>query len=396
MRPPEDQPRIVLFAYGFRPFFLLAGLYAVAAILVWIIVYPGPPLSIAGMPAQYWHSHEMIFGFVAAAIAGFLLTAVPSWTGQRGFAGKPLVMLVLVWLAGRVAFFLGGTLPVSVLAAIELLFVPALIAVVAPSLLRTPNRNRPLLLVLLVFWLMDAVFLYGLVSAKPAMASAALRAALNLVLVLITVIGGRIVPAFTANALRKQGLEPGIRTSPLIEYSVIAAMLLFAVADTMAPFAAGTAIIAALAALLQAIRLAGWGMFRTGSQPIVWILHVAYLWLPIGLALKAVSLTWDPGWAMHWQHALGAGAAATMILAVMTRAALGHTGRELRVQGGIVLAYVLITLSVVLRVFGPATGLLDYKLNLQLSGGLWCLSFALFLFYYLPILLTPRIDGRPG
>ena len=194
--------RLVPFAYGFRPFFLLGGVYAVVAIAVWLWVYGSGIMPDSRMPPQFWHAHEMIFGFIAAAIAGFLLTAVPSWTGGRGFSGWPLIGLTVVWLAGRAAFAFGDRLNIGFLGAAELVFLPGVILLVAPSLFRGGNRNTRLVPVLLVFWAMDILFLYGIQANNLALSGAALRGALGLVLVLVTVIGGRIVPAFTANAER--------------------------------------------------------------------------------------------------------------------------------------------------------------------------------------------------
>ena len=214
----EDPKRLVPFAYGFRPFFLLAGLYAVVAMATWLWMFTqgAAPSDVIG--PQSWHGHEMIFGFITAAIAGFLLTAVPSWTGRRGFAGIPLMLLTLAWLSGRVAFAMAGVLPLSVIAAVELAFLPALMAVAGPSLLRTISRNTPLLFVLLMLWIADAVFLYGLWQGDAMLITAALRGGLDIVLVLVTVIGGRIVPAFTGNALKASGLAVNMRNNRIVEY----------------------------------------------------------------------------------------------------------------------------------------------------------------------------------
>jgi uncharacterized protein involved in response to NO len=388
--------RLVPFAYGFRPFFLLAGLFAAVAVTAWLWMYGAGVVADSRVPPPYWHGHEMIFGFIGAAIAGFLLTAVPSWTGSRGFSGWPLVLLTVLWLAGRIAFGLGGQVPFALLAVAELAFLPAVMLFVAPSLIRSGNRNTPLLAVLFAFWAMDALFLYGLATGKPASSGMALRGALGLVLLLITVIGGRIVPAFTRNALRQAGSDAAMRSNALVEKLVVPAMLGYAVVDMLVPAGAVTAWAAAVVALLQAWRLAGWQGLRTGSQPIVAILHVAYLWLPIGLALKAAFLLGGFAWAAYWQHALGAGAAGSMILAVMTRAALGHTGRPLRAHPVTVVAYGLLTAAVAVRVFGPGLWPGQYVAVVMTAGTLWLLAFLLYAVVYAPILMMPRADGKPG
>jgi uncharacterized protein involved in response to NO len=386
----------VPFAYGFRPFFLLAGLYALVSVAAWLWAYSNGNWPLPSTPPQYWHAHEMIFGFVGAAIAGFLLTAVPSWTGSRGFAGAPLVVLVLLWLGGRVVFSLGQVVPVWLIAVGELLFVPVLALAIAPMLLRSANRNWPMLVLLGAFWIADVTFIAGLALNDPLLSRAGLVAALNVVLVLITIVGGRIVPAFTGNALRASGSQVALRSTPLVERLVLLAMLAMLISDIVQPAGWATMTIAAIAAVLQLWRLAGWRGWHTTRQPIVWVLHLAYLWLPLGLGLKAAWLAGSFGFAAHWQHALGAGAAGMMILAVMTRASLGHTGRPLTVHTSIAFAYGLLALAVVVRVFGPAFLPLDYASIVFLAGVLWITAFLPYLFVYLPILLRPRVDGKPG
>ncbi len=387
---------LVPFAYGFRPFFLLAGIYAVIAMVTWMWMFTRGVVPSDVIVPQFWHGHEMIFGFFAAAIAGFLLTAVPSWTGRSGFAGIPLMLLTLAWLSGRIAFAMAGALPWSVIVTVELAFLPALMVIVGPSLLRTISRNTPLLFVLFILWIADAVFLYGLWKGDAILVTAALRGGLDIVLVLVTVIGGRIVPAFTGNALKARGLAVNMRNNRVVEYLVIPAMLAYAISDVVDPIGRYTAAIAALAASLQLWRLSRWHGLKTGTQPIVWILHVAYLWLPVGLFLKAIYIFAGAAWAVHWLHALGAGAAATMILAVMTRASLGHTGRPLVASKAIVFAYSLLAASVAVRVFGPSMLPLGYETTIVVAGFLWLVSFGIYVLKYTPILIGPRADGRPG
>lgn len=388
--------RLVPFAYGFRPFFLVAGWYALIAIGAWLWLYQAGLAPFGTLPAYQWHAHEMLFGFVAAAIAGFMLTAVPSWTGERGFAGRPLVVLAGLWLLGRIAISAAGVVPLSVVALAELAFLPAVAATIAPSLLRSSNRNAPLLIVLFALWATDATFVVALREGDVMLASTALRAALDIVLLLVTVIGGRIVPAFTASALRGRGLEVRVRTHPAIEGLAIGSMIALVVADLVAPGHWITAGIACTAALAHAARIAGWQTPKTFTEPIVWVLHAAYLWLPIGLFLKAVWLTTAATWAAYWAHALGAGTAATMILAVMTRASLGHTGRPLAVHRGIAWAYGFLIAAVVVRVFGPVVLPLAYPHVIACAAVLWIAAFLLYVLVYTPILLRQRADGKPG
>lgn len=388
--------RLVPFAYGFRPFFLAAGWYALIAIGLWLWLYQAGLAPFGRLPAFQWHAHEMLFGFVAAAIAGFMLTAVPSWTGERGFAGRPLVVLASLWLAGRVAVALAGVLPLPVVAFAELAFLPAVAATIAPSLLRSSNRNAPLLIVLFALWATDATFVYALAGSDVLLAGTALRAALDIVLVLVTIIGGRIVPAFTASALRRRGADVRVRTHRAVEMTAIVSMIVLVFADLVAPTHRVTAAIALLAAVAHGARIAGWQTLKTFSEPIVWVLHAAYVWLPVGLFLKAVWLLAGPAWAAHWPHALGAGAVATMILAVMTRASLGHTGRPLVVAKRIAWAYGLLVLAAAVRVFGPSVLPVSYAHVIACAAVLWLAAFVLYVWVYTPILLRPRADGKPG
>src|SRR5690606_34486756 len=289
-----------------------------------------------------------------------------------------------------------GILPWPLLALIELAFLPALALTVAPSVLRSSNRNRPLLIVLLALWLADGAFIYALRDGNTVLASTALRMALNLVLLLITVIGGRIVPAFTASALRKRGIETSVRSRRAIDLLTIGSMIAVLVADLFAPDHWIAAAASLLAALAHAVRAAGWRTLRTLSEPIVWVMHAAYLWLPVGLLLKTASLLTAAGWAAHWPHALGAGAAATMIVAVMTRASLGHTGRPLTVSRATALAYALLIAAAAVRVFGPALLLLAYPAIIALAATFWMVAFLIYAVVYSPVLLRPRADGKPG
>lgn len=386
----------VPFAYGFRPFFLLAGLFAAGSTIAWLWMYLDGGWPLPALPPQLWHGHEMLFGFIAAAIAGFLLTAVPSWTGSQALAGPPLVALTLLWLAGRVVFSLCHAVPTWLLVLGELGFIPALMLAVAPALLRAGNRNWPMLALLFAFWAADVTFIVGLATADPLLSRTALLAALDVVLVLITIIGGRIVPAFTGNALRARGVQASVGSTPFVERLLLPAMLAMLLCAVFLPGSFITMAAVATAAALHAWRLAGWRGWLTTRQPIVWVLHLAYLWLPLGLGLRFASLLGGFGWAAHWLHALGAGAAGMMILAVMTRASLGHTGRPLTVHASIAVAYGLMALAVMVRVFGPSVLAPGYTSVVLVSGALWIAAFVAYLVIYGPILLRPRVDGKPG
>jgi uncharacterized protein involved in response to NO len=373
----------------------MSGMFA-SSKMVWLYFFVHHGAFFGALPAMYWHSHEMLYGFVGAAIAGFLLTAVPSWTNSRGFGGVPLILLVILWIAGRVAMAAVNVLPFWIVWMAELAWLPVLAALLSPPLFRSANRNRPMLYVLGALWLLDAAFVIALRSGDAVLAGRTMNLATDLVLVLVTVIGGRIVPAFTANAFRRQGETANIASRAWLERTVIGLMVAIAIADLVAPTSVLGGVLATLAALAQAYRLSGWRSFKVRDQSILWILHVGYAWLPIGLALKACWLLGEMSFAMKWQHALTAGVFATMILAVMTRASLGHTGRPLIVSGKITFAYLLLTLAVALRVFAHVLWPQQYPLMVSIAGLAWMSSFLIYLVVYTPVLVGPRADGKAG
>jgi uncharacterized protein involved in response to NO len=385
-----------LLRYGFRPFFLGAGLVSVLLIPWWAASYAfGIPLG-TSWPPTLWHGHEMLFGFIVAAIGGFLLTAVPSWTGARGFAGWPLALISGLWLLGRIAVATSRLWPLPAVAALDLAFLPALAALVLPPLVRARNRNTPLLAVLAALWATDAGFYWGMFHRNDGASLHALILGIDIVLLLVTVIGGRIVPAFTASALKQRGLQGSMRAWPGITGLAVGSMIAVVLSDLLVPDSTIAGGIAALAALAQAARLAQWRTLKTLRQPLVWVLHLAYVWLPIGLGLKAAALLTGAAPAAFWLHALTIGAAATMILAVMTRASLGHTGRPLVVDPLVALAYLLLTAAALVRVFGLSVLPISYPEVILAAAFLWTAAFVLFTWVYAPMLLTPRVDGKPG
>jgi len=379
-------------AYGFRPFFLLAGIHAAIAIPLWIALLRGFDLPRTMLPAPVWHAHEMLYGFIAAAMAGFLLTAVPSWTNRRGYAGAPLAGLVLLWLAGRVVMTVPLGLSPVWAGVIDLAFFPALALTILPALLRSGNRRNMAFIGLLALLFASNLHFHlnGAAEIDP------LFLGLNAMLFLLSLLGGRVVPAFTSAALKQLGNDIRIRRyQPLDRAAMVAVagVLLFDLAAAGSIYAAG---MAAVAAALLAMRLAQWQGYRTASLPIVWVLHVAYAWLPISLLLKAAFLFGAPIPGTAWLHALTVGAMATMILGIMSRAALGHTGRPLVTPGPVVVGYWLVIAAALVRVFGPMLMPDLGSLWLTTAALLWCLAFLLYLAVYVPVLCRPRIDGRPG
>ncbi len=383
-------------ASGFRLAFLLAGIAAALLIPAWvaILVY-GAPFG-SDWPPTLWHAHEMLFGFIAAAIAGFLLTAVPSWTGRRGFGGAPLVVLGTLWLGARVLNATSASWPAALVLVVDVAFLTALAGLFAPPLLRERNRNTPLLLVLALLVACNVVFHRALGRHDPPAAAHALLIGIDIALLLVTIVGGRIIPAFTATALRASGSTRRVRTRAGIDRAAITVMVLVGLVDLGWPGGRAAAAVAAIAALLQALRLLQWRTSATAGAPMVWVLHAAYAWLPLGLALKCVALLWGFAVSAFWLHALTVGVLATMILGVMTRVALSHTGRPMQADTLTTAAYVLLLLAALTRVFGLGLPGIDYASVIVLSACFWSVAFALFLIVYGPMLWLPRSDGRSG
>lgn len=386
-------PVLTIFAYGFRPFFLLAGLHAALSLLAWVGVLQGWLEAPAGWPPATLHGHEMIFGFASAALAGFLLTAVPSWTGSGPLRGWRLAALVSLWLAGRAAAAAGAE--PALYAALDLAFLPGLFACVAPGILRaSAKRNAVVLAILALIWAANAGTHAAMLGAGFVSARWGNEFGLALLALMIALIGGRIVPAFTIGGTRMAGRPVEIAATPRLDRAVMAATAAWAASLALDLPGTAVAIAAALAAIANGARLLRWRTPATLRIPLVWVLHAGYAWLVLGLAAAAGAWIelWPKATALH---ALGAGAVATMILAVMSRAALGHTGRKLVAAAPTAAAYVLVTLGAALRVIASLISG-DTQLLVAAAGLAWAAGFALYVAVYAPILLRRRADGRPG
>lgn len=384
-----------LLSYAFRPFFLLGAAFGIVAILLWLSMLhatglvPAPPDPVA------WHAHEMLFGFAGAAIAGFLLTAVATWTGRPPVAGRLLGALVVAWLAGRGAMLAAPLLPAWLVALADLAF-PALLAVIATREIVAggSRRNFGIAGVVAAFAVLDGLFHLGYAGAWPGADRMALYLVAHGLLVLITVIGGRIIPSFTGNWLRLRGDTLAPRSRPWIETLLIPVVVLAGIADSIPAPAPVAGALSLAAAALHGLRLSGWRGRAAAGEPLVAILHVAYAWLPVGyllLGLTALGLPLPRSAALH---ALTMGGVGTMILAVATRVALGHTGRALVAAPLTTLAYGVLNAGVLVRILSPlAPG--AYLSLIDTAAAAWLAAFGLFLWVYWPILTRPRPD-RPG
>ena len=378
------------FALGFRPFFLAAGVYAVLLMGLWILVLRGN-LATGHLSPPVWHGHEMLFGFAVAVIAGFLLTAGQNWTGIRTPSGHSLAMLFLLWLAGRLSFLVVG-MPAWLVAIIDLSFLPTLALVMALPILKAKQRhNAPFPLMLLVLAAANAlVHLEGLGMTSDT-ARLGLHLGVFVVVAMMTVMGGRVIPSFTDNKLRTRA-----RRWKTIEWLVPAATLAALIAALAAPDSPVTALLAAIAATAHAVRLAGWYTSKLWSVPLLWILHLGYAWIPLGFALLAMSAGGLGVAFSSSLHAFTAGAIGVLTLGMMSRVSLGHTGRMLEPPAVMTLAFVAINLAALIRVALPLLVPAMYMAGMMAAGLVWVAAFGLFAALYAPMLLRPRVDGKPG
>lgn len=383
-----------LFALGFRPFYLGAAVFAVLALPMWLGWYGGYLFILPAMNVLTWHMHEMIFGFAPAVIAGFLLTAVRNWTGLPTSTGTALAGLFLLWIAGRV-LILTGPLPMA--AVVDLVFLPAIgVAIAIPIWQSRNRRNFKVLVIIGALTIANLTFHLANMNVLPNVpVTAAFNLALDIIALLIAIMGGRVIPAFTKNALP----NVNVRHDSRIEFVAIGSLIVIAIAGVLHPLwtmpkGIWVAILAA-GAVSHAIRLAGWAPHRTISQPLLLMLPVAYAWLPLSLALRMLAeLGFVPTAAAV--HALTIGAISSLMLAMMARSALGHTGRPLVAGAAEISAFSLLQLAAVMRVFSGSIPAEFYRSAVIWAGSVWTVAFMIFLVTYWPILTRRRVDGRPG
>lgn len=374
---------------GFRPFYLGAAAYGMLAIPLWIAVLLGKVSVNLTVSPVLWHAHEMLFGFAVAVIVGFLLTAGKTWTGLDTPRGGVLASLFGLWLAARLAAVFA---PYPVYAWLDLLLLPLVAGIFIAVLLRAGGgRNLPLGAILLLMTMANAAFhgsLIGLIDIEPVRA---LHAGLALIVMIECVIAGRVIPAFTQSAL------PGLRLKvpPWLERATLGTTAIALALWALAPPNLFSATALGAAALLHVLRLLRWKPLRTRARPILWVLHLAYAWLPIGLVLLAMSLGGVVG-VSSGIHAVAVGATGGLIIGMITRTARGHTGRPLQASRLEVAAYVLVACAAVSRVLLPLLAPQQLVVWLVAAAAAWGMAFALYLLVFAPWLVTARLDGKDG
>lgn len=378
-------------SYGFRPFFLLAGAFAVVAMATWI----GALTLGWEVGGDYgmlnWHAHEMLFGYASAALAGFMLTAIPNWTGRLPVSGRPLLGLVMVWIAGRLVMAFPGVLGMPVSMLLDACFLPLLAAVAGVEIITGRNwKNLKILAGLGALSVANVAFHFSV--AVSGTATEVTRVGVATYVMLIVVVGGRIVPSFTRNWLVKAGISKMPAPFGRFDTFAMACLLLALILWVALPESLVTAVSATVAAMLHAIRMGRWQGWRTVDEPLLLALHAGYAFVPLGMfAVGLASIGWIA--SASALHVLTVGAIGNMTFAVMTRASLAHTGRALTASAATSFAYLALILSAVLRPFAEMIPS-QYHVLLSLSGLCWLIAFGMFVVEYGPMLVTRKQAAR--
>lgn len=383
-----------LFALVFRPFFLAGACWAVIAIAIWALWFSGLLAWQLAIPPSLWHAHEMLFGFGAVVAVGFLLTAAQNWTGLPSLSGKPLLLLSLLWLTARLSLLFSAFLPLLWLFMLaQLLWWCGAIYSLASLLVRAKSRNNYLFIPLLsVMALMNAGFIYTTFTQQFAIASHLSHSVILLFCMMMGIVGGRVIPFFTARALGLQQQKTLLLDKMLLPLSIFGTALFLLGFFIELPLKAGWIML--LLGTLHLLRLMYWTPGKIWQVPLLWSLQLSYLALALGLLLLGIS---DLTALIPFKdvlHLLSISAMAGMILAMMARVSLGHTGRALQVGKMLSVAFGLLLLAGPLRMLAALSGF--PLLFWQASAVLWLSAFAIFMWFYWPVLTQPRADGRPG
>ncbi|MCP4321926.1 MAG: NnrS family protein [Psychromonas sp.] len=381
---------LAFFEFAFRPFFLLASIFSIISLITWNGLLGGNITVNLYGGSLWWHSHEMLFGFTAAVIVGFLLTAVQNWSGVRSLNGKGLAGLVLIWLAARVAFFFPELLPHTIIVVIDMAFLPlSAIALAYPIIKVKLWRNLMFIPILLTMTITNAITHYSVASGDYILMSSATTFMVLLVTLVMCIMGGRVFPMFTANGTR----TPRVDAIPTLEKLSVISILLAVISG--AGFIELPKIVVAsifvFASVVHAIRVFRWKFSVTLKTPLVWSLHISYWCIAIGLLLFGLSEITTVVSHSQAIHTLTVGAMATMILGMISRVSLGHTGRMIVVGKTMTVAFIAIILAAIIRVFGFYF-IDNYNHVLTLAVLFWTIGFGCFVALYFPILIKPRAN----
>ena len=378
-----------LFSLAFRPFYLLAATEAVLVMGLWLTIVSGRIELKSGLPPVLWHAHEMLFGVICAAIIGFTLTAAKTWTSLQTPRGIYLCLLACLWCAARIASVAGS---LRIYSALDILVLPLATASLLRVLLHANSRrNFVLANVLVLLSIANVVFHGAALGLFAVPAVRVLYAAISLVILLESIIAGRVIPAFSlsANPAARERFKAGSE----VNLFVVTTLGLCLWVVNIRWFVSTPCL--AYAALLHAIRWASWVRLSPFDKPILWILHVSYAWIPLGLGLLAASqaglIAQPPA-----IHALTVGSMGGLAIGMMTRTARGHTGRAIKASAWEVVSYVSIGMAAAVRVFGPLLSPRWYSASILVAGVLWICAFTIFLVVFTPWLVSKRVDGKEG
>lgn len=393
----KEQQITPLLRLGFRPFFLSGAVFSIIAITLWLLMYKGT-INISPLGGSYWwHIHEMIFGFGCAIIAGFLLTAVQNWTGAPGAKGTILLVLFILWLAGRIVNLFPDLLGVNLSSIVDLSFLPAVAYVLAkPIIAAKQYRNLFFVPLLALFTLANAEMHLSIYYPETFNTIYAGYAGVMMVTFLMSVMAGRVAPMFTANGTQTPKATPLPWLDKITNGSLAVAMLSLLLQPLVGFSALFFGVLLIIAGLFQTIRWLRWRPWITLSVPLLWSIHGAMKFISFGLIVLGVSYLVPDVPSNHVWHLLTIGGMGGLILAMISRVSLGHTGRPLTPPKSMTIAFILISLAALVRTFGP-WGLPEKTLLfIDISGGLWIMAFVIFVAGYAPMLMNARKDGRPG
>ncbi|MGB1198155.1 MAG: NnrS family protein [Thalassotalea sp.] len=393
----QEQKILPILRLGFRPFFLFGSIFSAFAILAWILLLDAKvSFSPFGNPL-WWHIHEMLFGFYIAIVTGFLLTAVQNWTGMKGVNGKLLLFLTIVWLLGRIAMFAPNALGQPLSSIIDLSFLPIVAFVLAKPILAVKQyRNLFFVPLLVVFFIINIEMHLAIYAPEIFSLKLSGYAAILLMCFLISVMAGRVTPMFTANGTQTAKATAAPWLDKLANGSLAILALLLITAPLLGFNVTFFAIVAILSGVAQFVRQCRWRPWITLNVPLLWSLHSGLLLLSIALIVLGLSYLTDVIASNHAWHLLTIGAMATIVLAMIARVSLGHTGRPLMPPKLMSLAFIALIITALIRTFAPAIWPEHYTLIINSAGYLWLTAFMIFIFYYGPMLISPRADGRPG
>ena len=384
-----------LWRLGFRPFFLVAGIFAVVSMAVWTASYFfSIDFNFSSIPPHLWHAHEMLFGYAMAVVAGFLLTAIKNWTGEEVLRGKALAFLLMLWLIARLMPLSGFTLPIEIIAVVDVAFLLALsIACLRPVLKVKQYKQLGIISKLFLLMACNVVFYLGLLGVVEQGVQWGLYSALYMIIALILVMMRRVMPMFIENGIDG---EVELKNHAWLDYSSLVLLVVLWISDVFTDYQQIVAVVASILAVLHSIRLFGWYSNKIWQKPLVWVLVVAYAFLIVGFALIAASVYFNVSPFLS-VHAFTVGGVGLITIGMMSRVSLGHTGRSVFEPPPLVFWSILaVSLAAVVRVVLPLLNMDLYHYWMLISQLLWIVGFIIFVYVYTPMLVSARVDGRDG